>query len=321
MNLCGRVIDVAHIADLLAFSEAAAGTEVRLDQINDVILEERAESPAREDAFTRSDRNIHVVVHFLQLHRVEAHYRFLVGGDPEFLDHAAELDGGRGIRQGVSLNDDVNLITDRFADCLQAVIAHAEIAARKAAVKIAALRIPLEVDFVHVNLDAVIPLLERLFGCRGVLSGSDENVFLFGVAPAKLQLRGIRPKLIAALAAEELIAGNAESLALDVPKRYVDCRHTGRNDRAAALTPEGFLLELVPNEFIPHRVEPDKQLREILSHAETGRCAYAIGKTDFAEAGNAFVRIDTNDDGSPLGNSGLKRILNVNYVHTDDFHL
>ena len=88
----------------------------------------------------------------------------------------------------MSLNDDVDLIADRFADGLQAVIAHAEIAACKAAVEIAALRVPFKVDFVHVDLDAVIPLFERLFGCRGVLSGSDENVFLFGVAPAKLQL-------------------------------------------------------------------------------------------------------------------------------------
>ena len=127
-------------------------------------------------------------------------------------------------------------------------------------------------------------------------------------------------EFVAALTAEELVAGNAESLALDVPERNVDRGHASRNDRAAALPPEGLLLHLVPDEFGLHRVEADDDLGKVLRHSEARRSADAVSHADFAEAADAFIGIDADNHRTPLGHGGLVRVLDVNDVNAHDLH-
>ena len=93
MNLAGRVIDMTHVADLLGFTEAAAGTQVRLNQINDVVFKERTEAPACVDAFASGNRNIDAVLDLLELAGIKGHHGLFISGDAEFFDHVAEFNG------------------------------------------------------------------------------------------------------------------------------------------------------------------------------------------------------------------------------------
>ena len=55
------------------------------------------------------------------------------------------------------------------------------------------------------------------------------------LAPAKLQLACVGAELVANLAAQQLVAGNIEVLAFDVPQSYIDGCDAGEDDRAAVL--------------------------------------------------------------------------------------
>ena len=93
VNLAGRVIDMTHVADLLGFTEAAAGTQVRLNQINDVVFKERTEAPACVDTFAGGNRNIDAVLDLLELAGIKGHHGLFISGDAEFFDHVAEFNG------------------------------------------------------------------------------------------------------------------------------------------------------------------------------------------------------------------------------------
>ena len=160
MDLAGRVVDVAHVADLLRFGHAAAGADVGLNEVDNVVFEEGAIAPAREDAFAGGDRDADMFADFLQAHRIEVHHRLFVGGDAEFLDHAAEFDRRNLVGKGMGLNNDVDVVADRFANCLQALVADHQVAAGKSAVEVALLGKALLIDFVDVDLDAVVALFD-----------------------------------------------------------------------------------------------------------------------------------------------------------------
>ena len=51
------------------------------------------------------------------------------------------------------------------------------------------------------------------------------------LAPAELQLACVGAELIADFAAQQLVAGNIEVLAFDVPQSYIDGCDAGEDDR------------------------------------------------------------------------------------------
>ena len=220
----------------------------------------------------------------------------------------------------MSFNNDVDLVADSFSDCLESFVADQQIAAGKAAVQITLLGTAFKVNFVDVNFDGVIAVCQCLFSSFRILFGRRENFLFFRIAPAELQLARIRAEFVAAFPAEKLVAGNAEDLAFDVPKRNINGAHAGRNNRAAALTPEGLLLHLVPDVFAAHGIFTDQKTSQIFCHAEARRSPDTICHADFAKTGDTFIGVDADDNRAPFSYSRLKRILHINDVDADDLH-
>ena len=94
------------------------------------------------------------------------------------------------------------------------------------------------------------------------------------------------------LAAEQLVDGHAERLALDVVERDVDGADRG-GEHAAALEILA-AVHLLPERARAHRVAPDHELAKMLDRA--GHGALAPGKARFAPAENPLIRLDLDDE-------------------------
>ena len=118
-------------------------------------------------------------------------------------------------------------------------------------------------------------------------------------APSIGELAGVGAQVIPALAAQQLVDRHVERLALDVPQGDVQGGDAGKDDGPAILSPEGGLVELIPDDLVVQRVHADDQLGQIPDHAEGSGSGNAIGQGGFAVAVDALVRINTAEDGTP----------------------
>ena len=120
------------------------------------------------------------------------------------------------------------------------------------------------------------------------------------LAPAKLQLACVGAELIADFAAQQLVAGNIEVFALDVPQCHVDGCNAGEDDRAAVLAPERPLVHGLPDELGAKRIHTDDQLCQIADHAKRAGTTNAVGHAGFTVAADANIRMDPASDGAVL---------------------
>ena len=96
---------------------------------------------------------------------------------------------------------------------------------------------------------------------------------------------------VAALAAEKLPAGDAERLALDVPKRHVNRRKRAHEDGAAA--PVGVAVVLVLDPRGVERVLANEGVLEVLERAE--KRVLLVFERALAEARDSFVGLDLHE--------------------------
>ena len=101
---------------------------------------------------------------------------------------------------------------------------------------------------------------------------------------------GIGADMFAALTTEELIDRDAERLALDVPQRLLDRAHSGKDDRATALGPEGVIIHIAPQLFDAERIFAENEgLDQVPDHAGGCGAADAVGDRGLADPGYALV--------------------------------
>ena len=127
----------------------------------------------------------------------------------------------------------------------------------------------------EVDLDGIIALSHSFLGYLTVIVQSGHD---FGmVAPPKLELAGVGTQIVPALAAQQLVNGHVECLALDVPQGDVQGGDACKDNRTTILPPEGGLVELVPDDLAVQRVHADNQCRQIPNHASGCGRSNAIG--------------------------------------------
>ena len=123
--------------------------------------------------------------------------------------------------------------------------------------------------------------------------------------------RGGREKrdVVALLAAEELIDGHAERLALDVIQGNVDRRDGGRHHPAALEVVRA--VHLLPERADVHRVPADQELAEVADGALDRQLAR--GQAGLAPAVDALVGLDLDDELIAADQGGIG--LDVPYLH------
>ena len=154
-----------------------------------------------------------------------------------------------------------------------------------------------------VYLDGIVAVAEGVFGHFVVILRVEQQaeslalvIFLDQVAPAELQLRSVGAELRIGLAAQQLVDGNAEGFAFDIPAGGIDGSHSRGDDNTAAHAPERVAMQVLPDLLRIKRVHADDQLGKILALAECCLKAVAVSQTCFAPAVNAFVSVDLHRD-------------------------
>ena len=139
----------------------------------------------------------------------------------------------------------------------------------------AGLRADGEVAFVHVLADGV----ERFGDVGAVGVGVDEAA-------------------LAGLAAEQVVDGRVEGLALDVPEGDVDGGDGGHGDGAA--TPVGSAIEILPDVFGLEGIAADEAGEDVVGEID-GDGELAAVERGVAEAVDAFVGVDAEGDEVAVG--------------------
>ncbi len=168
----------------------------------------------------------------------------------------------------------------------------------------------------EVELYAVITLRHCDFTVLSIFLGLAALMIGAGT-PAVCKLACIRAQIVAAFSAQQLINGDAEVFAFDVPQGDIERGDTGKNHRAAILPPEGAFVKLIPDHFVVKRVHADDETGQVPDHAERSGRRDSIGQSGLAVAVDAFVRINPAQDGPPRG---PLRNLFLNDVYLRDFH-
>ena len=103
----------------------------------------------------------------------------------------------------------------------------------------------------------------------------------------------VAPDLVAHLAAQQLVDGHPQRLALDVIERHLDTRRGAVLDRTAAS--EVVVVHRLPELFDAEGVLADDQLAKLLDHRDDSH--RAAGRV--APAGDAFVSLNLDEDKVP----------------------
>ena len=170
-----------------------------------------------------------------------------------------------------------------------------------------------------VHLDGVITLGDGVAGHIIVLLRVIEQVQavvgLDDLSPAELKLGGVGAQLVVGLAADQLVHGDVQSLALDIPAGNVDGRHGGGDHHAAAHAPEGVAVQVLPDLLGVEGIHADDQLGKVLALAEGGLGAVAVGQAGLAPAVDALVGVDLH------GNKAAEGARTQVAFHARDFHV
>ena len=169
----------------------------------------------------------------------------------------------------------------------------------------------------EVQLHAVVALSHGDAAVLGVLLRLAALVVGAG-APAVGQLAGVGAQVVPALAAQQLVDGHVEELALDIPQGDVDGADAGEDHRAAILTPEGALIKFIPDDLVVQGVHANNQRGKVLDHAEGRGSGDAVGEGGFTIAVDTFVGIDTAEDGAPA--RMLRRCFFLEHVYLCNLH-
>ena len=256
---------------------------------------------------------------------VAGHRGLFVVHDAVGLQSLAQFCGGVGIQQGVNLNNDVHVGAASLAGCCDALNRTLQVMLAVAATDLGALG---SHDIAHgsrlggsknrVNLDRVVTLVNRFFDdtvvILRVIQQSQAVLGLNILSPAELQLRSVCAELIVGLAAQQLVNGNTESLTLDIPAGDIDRSHGGGNNDAAAHTPEGVAMQVLPNLLCVERIHTEDQFAKILALAKCSFCRLAVSQARLAPAINAGIGVDLH------GNKAADRASAQITFDTRDFH-
>ena len=311
MDLNAHIVDLSHITDLLGFGDAAGVAQIRLDHGQGAVLEELPEAPTSVAALTRCQRQVAFLLDVAEVAGVLGAGGFLKVHDVQWLQSLAQLSGGVGVQQRVDLNDDVHIGAAGLTAGCNALYRALQVVLAIAAANLSALAAP---DLFErgvgiggskdgVYLDGIVAVAEGVFGHFVVILRVEQQaeslalvIFLDQVAPAKLQLRSVCAELRIGLAAQQLVDGNAEGFALDIPAGGIDGSHSRGDDNTAAHAPESVAMQVLPDLLRIKRVHADDQLGKILALTKCCFKAVAVCQTGFAPAVNAFVSVNLHSD-------------------------
>ena len=223
------------------------------------------------------------------LSTLSAFDRFLVEEGVQFFDALAPMNGRGRAQIAVDLNQDIDGRSHRVAHGTHAI--EGQVAA--GTVGCAAGVVP---DAVGADREGV--------ELHGRVSGLDDFERGLGIALRAVATLipgvGVDAQFVPAGAAQQFVDRHAQRLALDVPQRLIDGADAAVDHRSAALAPEGLAEEPVPHLLDAKRVCADQvMLGHILDHAESGRCARAVGQGHFAQSADPLVGSDLHDDRIP----------------------
>ena len=297
MNLRLHVKGLRHGADFLAFGNAAAVAGIRLHKLDRVVFEVVQELPARIKTLAGRERRAHLFADELLELGTQRRRRLLKRVEVILVAKLAELDRGGDVGTAMVFHDDVH-IAALFTDGRDALLDHfVEVVGDEAFA--VAIRNVLLVAVVHgeVQLHGVVALGHGVFADVSVFLGgaSGANVLV----PAELQLGSIAADAVVDLAAEQLVDGNIEYLALDVHEGNINGADRRKDNRAAALAPEADFEHALPELVRAHRVFADDQAGNVLQHADAGRSRIVKGDARFAVPVEALVRPDAAANGAP----------------------
>ncbi len=315
VHLHRDVVRVRVIANFLAFGDAADQAQVRLDHVQRLLLEVLPVPPAGVQALARRHRNPYAAGHLLLKPHVQVVHRLFVVHAVQVFPYPPQLDARGSAREGVDLQDDVHVRSDGIPDGLHTVVEEPQLRIREHRPQVGT-AVPLRVQHDRVDLHAVVPLGHRLpGGVRVLLCGPEALEFS---VPAELNLARVRAQFVVCLAAEQLIHGHAECLALDVPHGYVDRAHAPEHDRAATLRPERRPEHRLPQLLALKRVDAQhERLGQVLRHAGACAVAYPVRQPHLAHAADALVGVHTDQHRVPR--RGFLH-LQVKYLYARDLH-
>ena len=302
VDLDAHIVSMGHIGDLLDLGDAAAVADIGLSQLKQVLLEILCILPARVQTLAVCDGHGAVlgnVFNGLGGGRVG----LLKGHDVILFCQLCQLHSSQRIRVGVVLHDDVHIVAGGFTGGLHAGFYHLQLFWSQQAGGIQEVEgLAFFITIKEIDLDRVKAFVQCQLDVVCVIRGG-HSPQVFGnahLAPAKLQLACVGAELIANLAAQQLVAGNIEILAFDVPQSYIDGCDAGEDDRAAVLAPERPLVHGLPDELSAKRIHTDDQLCQIADHAKCAGTTNAVGHAGFTVTTDADVRMDPASDGTVL---------------------
>ena len=232
VDLDAHVIDLSHIADLLGLGDAAGVAQVGLDHGQGAVLEELTEAPAGVAALAGCQRQVALLFDVAEVAGILGAGGLLEVHDVQRLQSLAQLSSGVGIQQRVDLYDDVQVRTASLTAGSDTLDRALQVVLTVAAADLSALAAP---DLLQrsvgigsgkdgIDLDGIIAVADSVLGHFIVIFRVEQQaeslalvIFLDQVAPAELQLRSVCAELRIGLAAQQLVDGNAEGFALDIP--------------------------------------------------------------------------------------------------------
>ena len=109
MDLDLHIIGIRHVADLLGLGNTTAEAHVRLDHAEGAVLEEGAVAQTGVDPLAGGHGDPDILLDLPHGDGVEGMDRLLVVHDVQVIDVVGQLDGSAGVREGVKLDDDVQI--------------------------------------------------------------------------------------------------------------------------------------------------------------------------------------------------------------------
>lgn len=260
-----HVVGLGHGRDLLGFAQAAGVADVRLDDIDDLLLDQAAEALPGVQAFAGSHRGLSGVGDLFHGADVEGIAWLFDPGNTQVLVALAQADGFGSGHAAAEVDVHLGRVTGNLHQLLDPLVGQfGEVAVMGPPLHM------LQAAFVilgsqWVALECLVTVLHWPFGC--LCPGR-------GVEAVVVPTVGVDRGFIEDLATEEFIDRQIGGLALDVPQGGLDGTDPGEDDGAAALGPEGVVVHLRVQLFDAERVRPDDHaLAQVFDHA--GRCGGA----------------------------------------------
>ena len=222
-----------HGGDAAQLGDAAGADDVGHDVLGELLLEDGAELPAGVEALADADRDIGAGAELGESVGVLGWDGLFEPADAVGGDGVGEADRGGDVEAAVGVDEDLDAGADGLADGADDLDGVGFVGG------VVAGAVLVEVGLVlaeGVELDGGVTFVDGLLGCAAEVVWS-----LAAGEPAV----GVEEELLAVLAAEELVDGEAEALAAQVPQRDVDAADQGRDEAKRAEGAEGG-VELVP---------------------------------------------------------------------------